>query len=170
MRHQQFRWLFGLSYLVHFVCIAAMVAQLYVLSESCSYLGTTVAVMIGNLFLRMVVTMTLHVYTAYKGGASFVAPTSPEGMPVSPSGIWLEPDEPLEIGSCVLACSQGVWHRAVVIDFRSRGRVLVHYPGWDPFWDEVHSRARLQAHPHDSADPLSDAIRVVDSSRRTLKR
>src|SRR5207247_3573610 len=54
------------------------------------------------------------------------------------------PDTPLEPGSRVLACSQGLWRRARVIALENDDRVRLNYVGWDPSWEESHRRSQLQ--------------------------
>src|SRR5262245_33756778 len=65
------------------------------------------------------------------------APLSSDGFPVEPSGITVQPETPLEVGSTVLAFSQGRWWRAEVIGLESDDRVRIRYPGWDSKWDET---------------------------------
>ncbi|MCI0680847.1 MAG: hypothetical protein L0Y71_01985 [Gemmataceae bacterium] len=69
---------------------------------------------------------------------------SPAGVPVAPTGVWVQPDTPLEPGSLVLACSQGHWWRARVLALEDRDRVRVNFVGWDPRWEESHRRSQLQ--------------------------
>ena len=73
-----------------------------------------------------------------KIGSEYGSPRSPEGLPVDPSGIRLEDDTILQAGSLVLVLSDGLWYRAVVVEIMPRDRVLIHFLGWDAFWDEVH--------------------------------
>ena len=79
-----------------------------------------------------------------RGRGNSVYPNSPEGNPVSPTGIWVTPETPLAAGSKVLAQSQGHWWRARVIAIESDDRVRVNYFGWDPNWVESHRRSQLQ--------------------------
>ena len=73
----------------------------------------------------------------------YEAPLSAEGVPVTPSGIAVKSDTPLEPGSTVLAYSQGQWWRAKVVAVRE-DVVQIHYPGWDAKWDESVRRSELQ--------------------------
>jgi hypothetical protein len=71
-------------------------------------------------------------------------PLSPAGFPVEPSGIPIEPETHLEVGSTVLAFSQGRWWRAEVTALEGDEHVCLHYPGWDQIWDESVPRSALQ--------------------------
>ena len=59
-------------------------------------------------------------------------PRSAAGFPVEPSGIPVELETPLDVGSTVLAFSQGRWWRAEVTALEGEEHVRLHYPGWDP--------------------------------------
>jgi hypothetical protein len=85
------------------------------------------------------------------GHASSALPDSPNqvplsaaGFPVEPSGIPVEVETPLEVGSTVLAFSQGRWWRAQVTALEGEECVRLHYPGWDSYWDESRPRSELQ--------------------------
>jgi hypothetical protein len=71
-------------------------------------------------------------------------PHSAAGFPVEASGIPVEPETHLEVGSTVLAFSQGRWWRAEVTALDGEEHVRLHYPGWDSFWDESRPRSELQ--------------------------
>ena len=71
-------------------------------------------------------------------------PQSSAGFPVEPSGVPIEPETRLEVGSTVLAFSQGRWWRAEVIDVEGEEHVHLHFPGWDSIWDESMPRTALQ--------------------------
>jgi hypothetical protein len=71
-------------------------------------------------------------------------PHSAAGFPVEASGIPVEPETQLEVGSTVLAFSQGRWWRAEVTALEGEEQVRLHYPGWDSFWDESRPRSELQ--------------------------
>jgi hypothetical protein len=73
----------------------------------------------------------------------FESPQSSEGFPVEPSGIHLEPETPLEVGSTVLSYSQGRWWRAEVVAVEGDD-VQIHYPGWDSKWDVTVPKTELQ--------------------------
>lgn len=75
-------------------------------------------------------------------------PASKEGLPVEPSGVFIGPDEMLEVGTRVLAPQMNMWWRAQILQVRSPGRVLIHYLGWDSVWDEVVEQSRLQVDPN----------------------
>jgi hypothetical protein len=79
-------------------------------------------------------------------------PQSAAGLPAEPSGIPVEPETPLEVGATVLAFSQGRWWRAEVIALEGGERVRIHYPGWDPTWDESVPRSELQVDLGGAAD------------------
>ena len=74
----------------------------------------------------------------------FEAPQSAEGHPVEPSDIPVGPETPLEVGSTVLAYSQGRWWRAEVIGLEGEDQVTIHFPGWDAKWDVTVPREELQ--------------------------
>jgi hypothetical protein len=84
---------------------------------------------------------------------SSLPPLLPVALPVEPSGIAVDADTPLEVGSRVLADWNGIWWRAQVIGLESGGRVRVHYLGWEDRWDETVPRSRLQV---DLSDSLGD--------------
>lgn len=71
-------------------------------------------------------------------------PLPPEQKPVSPSGVAVGPDTPLEQGSRVLAYSQGYWWRARVVAIEDGEMVRVDFPGWDPSWQVRVPRSQLQ--------------------------
>jgi len=72
------------------------------------------------------------------------SPLSAAGFPVEPSGIQVQPETRLEVGSSVLGYSQGRWWRADVIALESGDRVRIRYPGWDSKWDETVPRSNPQ--------------------------
>ena len=74
----------------------------------------------------------------------FESPESSEGFPVEPSGIAIEPETPLDVGSIVLSYSQGRWWRAEVVALEGDDDVCVHFPGWDSKWDVTVPRGELQ--------------------------
>jgi hypothetical protein len=76
----------------------------------------------------------------------FETPKSSEGFPVEPSGITVEPETPLEVGSIVLAFSQGRWWRAEVVALEENEMVRIHFPGWDAKWDVSVPRGELQVY------------------------
>ncbi len=76
----------------------------------------------------------------------FESPKGTEGFPVEPSGIAVEPETPLEVGSIVLSFSQGRWWRAEVSALEDSQMVRVHYPGWDEKWDVSVPRGELQVY------------------------
>jgi hypothetical protein len=77
-------------------------------------------------------------------------PKGEEGFPVEPSGIAVEPETPLEVGSVVLSFSQGRWWRAEVVALEGDEDVRIHYPGWDSKWDVTVPRSELQVYLGDS--------------------
>ncbi len=80
------------------------------------------------------------------------SPLSAAGFPVEPSGVRVEPETPLELGSNVLAFSQGRWWRAEVTGLHGEEQIRIHYAGWDPIWDESVPRDSLQVDLGGSAD------------------
>ena len=80
---------------------------------------------------------------------------STDGVPVAPTGIWVQPHTPLEAGSRVLAFSQGQWWRARVIALEAHEeRVRINFIGWDPRYEESHRRSQLQL--DEDLDPPPD--------------
>lgn len=104
----------------------------------------------------------LQAWLNLKVGTGLQHPKSEEGYPVSPSGVWVDEDTPLEPGSRVLAFWQGYWWRAEVVSLRAGGRVMVRYRGWDRAWDEVHKRTQLQ---FDAGEGQADHDVVFDTRR-----
>ena len=84
------------------------------------------------------------------GMPMFEFPQSDAGTPVEPSGIAIEPENYLEVGSVVLSYSQGRWWRAEVIALEGEEDVTIHYPGWDSKWDVTVPRGELQVYLGDS--------------------
>ena len=76
----------------------------------------------------------------------FEYPESSEGHPVEPSGIKVEPETNLEVGSIVLSYSQGRWWRAEVVALEENEMVRIHFPGWDEKWDASVPRGELQVY------------------------
>ena len=72
---------------------------------------------------------------------------NPDGRPVEASGIWIDNDMPLSIGSRVLAFTRNEWYRGIIIGVKSNDYFVVRFIGWEPFWDEIHERNRLQVDP-----------------------
>jgi hypothetical protein len=91
-------------------------------------------------------------------------PESPEGKPVAPTGIWVQPDTPLEPGSRVLAHSRGQWWRARVIALEDGDRVRLNFLGWDPNWEESHRRSQLQLDADVSMPPKEQAPQQAPST------
>lgn len=79
-------------------------------------------------------------------------PLPPEAFPVEPSGITVEPDTRLEVGSTVLADWGGAWWKAQVVSLKRDGSVRIHYLGWDSSWDATVSREHLQMDISSSMD------------------
>lgn len=89
---------------------------------------------------------------ANANGMIFEAPESSEGIPVEPSGIHVDLDTELEIGSSVLSFSQGRWWRAEVVGLEGDDQVTIHFPGWDSKWDVTLPKTELQVDLHDSLE------------------
>jgi hypothetical protein len=82
----------------------------------------------------------------------FEEPASSEGIPVEPSGIAIEPETPLDVGSVVLSYSQGRWWRAEVVALEENEMVRIHFPGWDEKWDASVPRGELQVYLGESLE------------------
>ncbi len=80
----------------------------------------------------------------------FETPSGSEGTPVEPSGIAIEPETPLDVGSVVLSYSQGRWWRAEVVALEENEMVRIHFPGWDAKGDVNVPRGELQVYLGDS--------------------
>jgi hypothetical protein len=100
---------------------------------------------------------SISLWLRYKMGGGVGSPHSPVGTSVDPTGIWADDETPLESGYFVLARSQGRWRRAVVVEMKSGDRALVHFLGWDSFWDEIHYRHKLQLPPEDHDNDRSNS-------------
>ncbi len=72
------------------------------------------------------------------------APRSRAGLPVEPSGVPVEIETHLEVGSTVLAFSHGRWWKAEVTALEGEDHVRIRYPGWGPIWDTTMQRSALQ--------------------------
>jgi hypothetical protein len=71
------------------------------------------------------------------------AAVSLEGA-VNPTGLCIQANTPLPVGTEVLARWQDTWWRASVLEVQSPDRIKVHYVGWDSQWDEVLPLSALQ--------------------------
>lgn len=76
----------------------------------------------------------------------FEMPQSSEGYPVEPSGIQMQPETPLDVGTIVLSCSHGQWWRAEVVAIEENDMVRIHYPGWESHWDASVPKTELQVY------------------------
>jgi hypothetical protein len=72
------------------------------------------------------------------------SPLSEDGCPVEPSGVLIEADTVLEVGSRVLAYDQDRWWRAEVVEVLPGDTVRIRFPGWDSTWDKTVVRSELQ--------------------------
>jgi hypothetical protein len=79
-------------------------------------------------------------------------PAGPQGEPVDPSGVHMQPETPLEIGTTVLAFSQGRWWRAEVVGLAGDDQVRLHFPGWDNDFDVTLAKTELQVDLSDSIE------------------
>jgi hypothetical protein len=79
-------------------------------------------------------------------------PQNDAGNPVEPSGIAIEPETPLDVGSIVLSYSQDRWWRAEVVTVEDDNLVCIHFPGWDSKWDVTVPRGELQVYLGDSLE------------------
>lgn len=157
MRHYHLVWVWRLSNLFLLAGFVVIAISWFDTSYAARLLHIGMPLIIAGILPNMVI----NVWLSFTQRGNLQSPSSPEGLPVEPSGIWVDEDFFLHVGSRVLALSQGLWHRAVVIDVRRGNRVVVHFTGWDSFWDEVIPRSRLQVDTKallddDSIDPDSD--------------
>jgi hypothetical protein len=107
------------------------------------------------LFVNLVSRCVLKVLLLVKGPKIDVC-SLPDGGVVEPSGVWLAEDAELHPGDIVFAQSGAglmSWYRAQVVRMLSRNRVMVHYVGWDPFWDEPFRKRNLQAPLEANVEP-----------------
>ncbi|HEX3315528.1 MAG TPA: hypothetical protein VHR72_11585, partial [Gemmataceae bacterium] len=117
---------------------------------------------LGFVAVHLTTSLMLNILLTLKG-IKLGVPMSPEGEHVGPSGIWLADDADLEVGDIVLSSTRNGWYRAEVIRLLGRNRVLLHYPGWDPFLDEPRRKRDLQAAIDPKIDAASEtSIRAAD--------
>jgi hypothetical protein len=95
-------------------------------------------------------------------------PLTQEGFPVEPSGVAVPADLRLEVGTPVLAYSQGRWWRATVVSAEDEEEVVIGYPGWDPEWAERVPRKRLQLDLDERRAP-SPPLPEDDEGRRAAQ-
>lgn len=164
MRWIHFRWLYGASFFLRiagaFCILSQVVASVAFRMDGWSLGGYGILLTASSLIPAVIANLVLF----FMKGSGLTYPSSPEGKPVDPSGVWLNPEAPITIGMLVLAVMNDRWHRAVVVGLRSRDRVLVHFLGWSDFWDDVIPRHRLQqvaTEAHDDALPGDTRIRGV---------
>jgi hypothetical protein len=100
--------------------------------------------------LTVPATAAIPAASATQPASALEMPKGEEGYPVEPSGITVEPETPLEVGSIVLAYSQGRWWRAEVVALEGDDDVRIHFPGWDSKWDVTVPRNELQVYLGDS--------------------
>lgn len=149
MRVYHLAWIWLMSQVAMFAGFVLLVLTLFFASFDSPPSHVAWSAFAGGLILNWSVLLYLHL----KVGPQGPCPLSPDGFPTTPSGVWVEADTSLAIGAEVFALSQGHWYRGEVIGFKSRGRVVVRYLGWDPFWDEIHQRIKLQLDVPEPADP-----------------
>jgi hypothetical protein len=95
------------------------------------------------------------------------------GSHVEPTGIVIDDQTPLDIGTKVLAYWRGHWWNAVVVGFDEE-RVIVRYVGWNETWDEPQPRSNIQLltparSPDADAEPTPTETRVQASQREKLR-
>lgn len=78
-------------------------------------------------------------------------PLPDEAYPVESSGIPVNLDTSLDVGSRVLASWEGTWYRAEVIKLLPNDQVRIHYVGWENAWDTNVSQTALQLDISESA-------------------
>lgn len=83
---------------------------------------------------------------------------SPEQKPVPPSGIQINRDTPLEVGTRVLIYLQGNWWCARIVAIEDAEMVRVELPAWDPGLQYRVPRTHLQLDPM-SVAPVDTRIR-----------
>jgi hypothetical protein len=96
---------------------------------------------------------------AFLSGSSEKVAQSLASLPVEPSGIPIEMETRLEVGSTVLAFSHGRWWRAEVTALEGEDHVRIRYPGWGPNWDASMRRTALQVDlgtPAEDGSPYGD--------------
>ena len=148
---------------------AFLLAQLgFVVEPSMPTVLCFVAGFIAFALLFITTNVVLNLLLSVKG-LKLEVPNSPEGNPVSPSGVWIADDADLDVGGNVLAPAHILvlahtgWHRAVVVRKMNRNRVWLRFPGWDPFWERPYRKRELQA----AIDPHAEAD--TETSIRTMK-
>ena len=136
--------------MLHFVYLHRIFSLFLVVGWVILFLGLTGIVPFGSTTIGFAVVgiatlfgFGIQVWFSFQGrDVNF--PSSPEGFPSQPSNVWVNEGSPLDVGTRVLAYWQNQWWRAVVVGEESKDRVLVHYVGWNPIWNEVHKRTELQ--------------------------
>ncbi|HZZ81321.1 MAG TPA: hypothetical protein VFE62_22650 [Gemmataceae bacterium] len=110
-------------------------------------------------------------------GIMVSVPTSPRATPVEPTGIVIDDQTPLEIGTKLVAYSGGRWWSAVVIGIADE-RVIIRYVGWTDSWNEPQPRRNLQllvparapdADKRDGVAPMPEATSIQISQRDKVR-
>jgi hypothetical protein len=99
---------------------------------------------LANAILQLVLRLVFWIILQVKG-RTLDAPDSPEGLPVAPTGVWVDENADLHPGDRVLACTRGGWQQAEIVRILPGKRVWLRFPGWDSFWDEPFRKRDLQA-------------------------
>lgn len=158
MRAYHLAWICLMSQVAMFAAVVLLFVTLFFAPFDSALFNVALGVIVTGVLVNMAVRLYLHV----KVGPQGPCPLTPDGFPTTPSGVWVDADTPLSIGAEVFALSQGHWYRGAVINLKSRGRVVVRYQGWDPFWDEIHQRTKLQL---DVLEPCDSDQRIQGSGR-----
>jgi len=71
------------------------------------------------------------------------------GVPgaIASTGKAVTAETPLRVGMVLQVEWSGEWWAARIIGIQRDGQVKIHYLGWEPEWDEVVPRSRLQLDP-----------------------
>jgi hypothetical protein len=118
---------------------------------------SAVTPLVGWVGFAISMTGVLLSWVANQGKQSF-RDWRPELQPVPPSGLEIDHDTPLVVGSPVLAFTQGYWWRARIVAIEDDEMVRVDFPGWDPSVQMRVPRTQLQLDLTRSA-PTDTSIR-----------
>lgn len=164
MRMYRIARLERLSALSALVLPAVLLAIFGVLSDVWIFIG------LGVMTIGPAIFSALRLWIAFTHGPNVLSPALPEGQATKQTGIWVDDEVALEVGTKVLVCSRGRWWYAEIVGFETPDRVLVHYLGWSDVWDEPQDRSQLQflEHPDDAIENRrrkgkETNIRIVDA-------
>jgi hypothetical protein len=140
MRHYHLKWIYRFSAIALLAGFVVMAISWFDTNYEWGLMRYSVPLIFAGLLPNLVINLWL----SFKQGGNLQSPSCPEGLPVDPSGVWIDDDLRIEVGMRMLALSEGRWHRAVVVGVNSEDRISVHCIGWDAFWDDVIPRRKLQ--------------------------